>query len=522
MINTSFNILGQQMEVKNDSVYNLYINYSGFNRTAEKQAATISLNEQQYNCTIEVHGNSTRFAPKKSYDIEFKDEQGEDTFVNILNFPLGEDFVLLANYYDLAFVRNSLAFHLWEQMGHVTPKSTYCNVYIGNDYKGLYLLTEKITGEFHRQELSLPFTTGDMNFYQSSLLMKYDRDNSGSTYGIKAMDGREIRSKILYPKYIKSQSDADIEQYLRKVCQLITNGNSDYDELISTKSFVDFFLLNELTKNPDAFVSSVYLFKDASGKLNMGPVWDFDLAFANPLNPEDDTPEGWMYETQLLRGKTHTMPAWWHELLCEDEFKALCMERLEVYEQLLSADSLTAFFEQHHAVIEDAFELNREHWAHSDHSAVEARNLDSSLWQNSTKEITDFLGERLQWVKENLSSAPCGQAFGVMHKHASHERFTANVSDSLFHIDFGADLQPGMKKNSEGYRYTSSFKYTVFNSKGKEISSGPVSGKKGTYSCGGWEKGTYYLLVQEYEADTYLAISAPILLYSKWFELVIE
>ncbi|MBK8601333.1 MAG: CotH kinase family protein [Flavobacterium sp.] len=47
-------------------------------------------------------------------------------------------------------------------------------------------------------------------------------------------------------------------------------------------SFIDYFLLNELTKNVDAYTLSTFFFKDKDsngGKLQMGPNWDYNLAW---------------------------------------------------------------------------------------------------------------------------------------------------------------------------------------------------------------------------------------------------
>jgi len=47
--------------------------------------------------------------------------------------------------------------------------------------------------------------------------------------------------------------------------------------------------MNELTKNVDAFRISCFMYKDRLGKLNMGPVWDFNwsLGGSNAHNGKD-------------------------------------------------------------------------------------------------------------------------------------------------------------------------------------------------------------------------------------------
>ena len=58
----------------------------------------------------------------------------------------------------------------------------------------------------------------------------------------------------------------------------------DYENYIDVPSFIDYFLINELTKHVDAFKLSFYMHKKKDsngGKLHMGPIWDFNLAFGN-------------------------------------------------------------------------------------------------------------------------------------------------------------------------------------------------------------------------------------------------
>ncbi|GAB4816688.1 hypothetical protein N2152v2_003734 [Parachlorella kessleri] len=53
----------------------------------------------------------------------------------------------------------------------------------------------------------------------------------------------------------------------------------DYTSLIDGPNWVDYFLLVELTKNPDGYRGSTYMHKDRDGPLRMGPAWDYNEAF---------------------------------------------------------------------------------------------------------------------------------------------------------------------------------------------------------------------------------------------------
>ena len=56
-----------------------------------------------------------------------------------------------------------------------------------------------------------------------------------------------------------------------------------YTDYINLNSFVDFLIINELSKNSDGYKLSSYLHKDRDdnngGLLNAGPIWDFDQTY---------------------------------------------------------------------------------------------------------------------------------------------------------------------------------------------------------------------------------------------------
>ncbi len=73
---------------------------------------------------------------------------------------------------------------------------------------------------------------------------------------------------------------------------------SGYAKYIDVESFIDWFLINEITKNVDAKnFSSIYfnvvLDENNEGKIKMGPLWDFDLSFGNNDYSDSEFPERW-------------------------------------------------------------------------------------------------------------------------------------------------------------------------------------------------------------------------------------
>ena len=74
-----------------------------------------------------------------------------------------------------------------------------------------------------------------------------------------------------------------------------------YAKYIDVGSFIDNHILVELTKNIDGFRLSTYFHKDRSGKLVMGPVWDYDLSLGNANYNDGWNTTGWYYQPARRR-----------------------------------------------------------------------------------------------------------------------------------------------------------------------------------------------------------------------------
>ena len=75
-----------------------------------------------------------------------------------------------------------------------------------------------------------------------------------------------------------------ISDYMRRTGQAIVSGNG-YEEYIDMESWVDWFIVMELTNNTDSsFCRSTFLYKRPGDKLMLGPVWDFDMAMGHFLD----------------------------------------------------------------------------------------------------------------------------------------------------------------------------------------------------------------------------------------------
>ncbi|MBC8384513.1 MAG: CotH kinase family protein, partial [Candidatus Cloacimonetes bacterium] len=103
---------------------------------------------------IEIRGSSSVMFPKKQYAFETQDEFGENLNVPLLGLPTENDWILYAPYSDKTLIRNALAYELARKAGRYASRLRFCELVINDDYKGLYILFEKIKRDDDRVDIS--------------------------------------------------------------------------------------------------------------------------------------------------------------------------------------------------------------------------------------------------------------------------------------------------------------------------------------------------------------------------------
>jgi hypothetical protein len=103
---------------------------------------------------IEIRGRYSASLPQKPYGIETRNALGENLNVPLFHMPNENDWILLANYNDKTFMRNSLTFELFRKMGHYAPQTQFCEVVVNTFYQGIYVFTEKIKRDKGRVDIA--------------------------------------------------------------------------------------------------------------------------------------------------------------------------------------------------------------------------------------------------------------------------------------------------------------------------------------------------------------------------------
>lgn len=245
---------------------------------------------------IEQRGNFSAALPQKPWNIETRDSAGLELDTTLLGMPAEHDWLMLANYNDKVFCRNTLAFDLFRHMGHWAPRTRLCEVILNGEYQGIYVFGEKIKRDKNRLDIAkLDSTDTDSVQLTGGYIFKtdyYDGSNSWlSPYHPIDHPGLNVHFVYYSPKPadLLPVQKAYLEDYVTAAeAALYSPGFTDsltgYRAYMDVPSFMDYFFVNELARNADGFKKSAYLYKDRNDRdstIHAGPVWDFDWAWKN-------------------------------------------------------------------------------------------------------------------------------------------------------------------------------------------------------------------------------------------------
>jgi hypothetical protein len=272
---------------------------------------------------IRVRGSSSGGFDKKQYAFETWDMDKEDLDVSIWGFPAESDWVVYGpSQYDRALISNALAYELSNQAGRYAPRTRFCELfYNSNDKKvtpddtlGLYILMEKISRDSGRVNVEKldPWDSTEPRI-SGGYVLSIDRAGDGS---FRTSRGQGFN--YVYPKGedVTGKQTAWIKGYFDALETALYGANfkdpkTGYARYIDVRSFIDHNLLNLLPLNVDAFRLSGYMHKPREGKLELGPIWDFDRAL-NSTDGRDDRPETWAnFLTFYWFGRLFEDPRFW-------------------------------------------------------------------------------------------------------------------------------------------------------------------------------------------------------------------
>lgn len=214
---------------------------------------------------IRGRGNSTWGWPKKPWKVKL-DEKAE-----ILGMPADKEWALLANYADRTLLRNVVAMKLSEICGFSwTPKMRSVEVYLNDEYQGVYTFSE------HKKVSSSRVAIDKKTDFYFEIEENLDETTVWRTsMGVPMMFSEPEVPTAEQFDYVR-QLFNDFEK------ALYSDDVAAYEDYVDVDSFINYYIVQELTKNVDGnFRKSTFLTKEQGKKLEMYHLWDFDLTLGN-------------------------------------------------------------------------------------------------------------------------------------------------------------------------------------------------------------------------------------------------
>lgn len=353
---------------------------------------------------IEIRGSSSQESPKKCYGLTTRlADNVSNNNVSLLGMPQENDWILGGMVFDTAMVRDYFCYNLSRQMGNYASRAVYCEVIINNDYKGLYMLQEKLKSDDNRIDVTkIGVTDNTLPDLTGGYITKADKRTGGTplAWTMYSFENSPVDYLHELPKpqdatiaqtsYIKSEF-FKLEAAAKNNDISLTNG---YPSIIDIPTFVDFMIVNEFASNPDAYQYSTYFHKDRNGKLRAGPVWDLDLTFGNDLFQwyyDRSTTNLWYFEDKYYNNGSK----FWRDLFHDSQFRCYLSRRWNELlgpDQPLSKLAREGFIDQVVAQISEAVERDYRRWGKT--GKLTERIAD----------IKSFMTDRAEWITANIGS----------------------------------------------------------------------------------------------------------------------
>lgn len=363
-------------------------------------------------------GQSSAGAEKSPYKVEFWDEYDEDLDLPVLGMPAEADWAMIGEAFDATQIQNSLVYDWGAKMGLATVRLRFAELYINfdggpleeTDYFGLYALTETIKNQKNRLDLKqLDETVTLMPEITGGYIFKFDQAALDGGETELVCTGSEPLTRggadetatcwndlgVADPKVMNPEQLAYLEPHIQAFHDVLHETPiGDYAAYIDVPSFVDHTIINEITRDVDAYVRSSFFHKEREGLIKAGPLWDYNLAMAS-FNAGT---EGWHFESQLTgRGNDD----WFYKLGTDPAFMALFATRwTELRQSFLSDAAIAQRIDELAAPIANAALRNQERWGSEAGGGMQGGGFGGPIgdWQEALDELKAFLPERMAWI----------------------------------------------------------------------------------------------------------------------------
>ena len=356
-----------------------------------------------------LRGNNSMTHPKKPYRIKFDKKQRP------LDAPAkAKKWTLINNYGDKTLMRNMIAFEVARQVGmeyvsYIRP----VDVILNGEYKGCYQLCDQIEvgdGRVPVTEMEETDISGDE--LTGGYLIEVDAYASGEISWFQSSRGIPVTIKSPDDDKITSEQTNYIKSYFNKLENAVYSVKYDspttgYRTLLDINSFLQHFIVGEVSGNTDTYWSTYMYKKRNDPKFYVGPVWDFDLAFENdnrtyPINNKTCYIYQWVNSSSA-----GTMEVLVERIVVNDTRTA--GDLLEMWSATrsngMSGESLCDFVDKWAAEMDASQRLNFMRWDILN-TKVHQNPQASGSYEGEVAWVKNYLRERIAWLDNKIGYDP--------------------------------------------------------------------------------------------------------------------
>lgn len=306
---------------------------------------------------------------KNAYSVLFNDD------ISLLDSPAGKTWEFYTNTSEKTMLHNQTAFYLGSMSAlEYTPRFYHVNLLMNGRYYGTYLMGE-----------DLEVSEGRVNVGSDGFLLGIGASSYGPVFSTSYL---ERAVSVIAPSASQSEASVDyISNFVTTAENALfssdfTDASEGWQKYMDIDSFVDWYLINEISKNENgAFRNNCMMNLTRGGKLKMGPLWDFEKAFS-----VDSSPSGFVIKDVN----------WYARLFKDPAFVAKVKERYDFFyshkNDIITEISNTAEYLKY-AIQEDNNKWN---------TFTTASNSGEQAWllyQTTVYSMEKWLNSRMDWLK---------------------------------------------------------------------------------------------------------------------------
>ena len=312
--------------------------------------------------------------------------------------PKENDWILNGLAFDHSLIRDYLNYNLARELGQYATRTQYCEMVINGNYRGLYILQEKIkddSGRVNIEEITEDDTSG-INL-TGGYITKADKTTGGDPVAW-TMDSYAGWTDFIHEMPKPEDVTAEQNNYIHSqftMLETLTGADNDdegtgYPSVIDVPTFIDFMVMNEFSSNVDAYQISTFFHKDRGGKLRAGPVWDFNLSFGHDEFGNRSVTDQWQFDNN-----DNTGAKFWKDLFDNDTYKCYFAKRwneITATGQPMNYTSISNLIDETVELIEEASGREQARWG-------TVPDLEAEI-----DAIKDFIQDRQAWITANIGS----------------------------------------------------------------------------------------------------------------------